>query len=346
MDTRLSMGGRSSPGIFDTLPRAVEWICKYNYDLQWLCHLLDDFLSAEPVSLKGHSISTLKNVFALLGIPIAPGKIEGPCTTLEFLGITLDTVLFEARLSTEKVNKLGDTLTSVLGKKKCSKRELLSLVGSLSFACKVVVPGRAFLSRMISLSYSVHELHHKVYLNKQVTQDIHLWKSFIEIWNGKNFFLDKTETSSDNMHFFTDAAGTIGYGGYFQGAWFCKQWEEVQLSYCMTSKELYPIAVAVSLWGPLWSGKRIMVHCDNEGAVKALNKSYSNKPTVADIIRHVTFVCMKYNFILNAIHIPGKQNIKADMLSRFQVKKFLQTTPEANLKPENVALFHIETFKS
>ena len=29
-----------------------------------------------------------------LGIPIAPGKIEGPCTTSEFLGITLDTVLF------------------------------------------------------------------------------------------------------------------------------------------------------------------------------------------------------------------------------------------------------------
>ena len=39
-----------------------------------------------------------------------------------------------------------------------------------------------------------------------------------------------------------------------------------------------------------------MVHCDNEGAVKALSKSYSNKPTLADIIRHITFVCMKYNF--------------------------------------------------
>ena len=141
-------------------------------------------------------------------------------------------------------------------------------------------------------------------------RNIHLWRSFIEIWNGKNVFLDKTETSSDDMHFFIDA-------------WFCKQWEEVQLSYCMTSKELYPTAVAVSLWRPLWSGKRIMVHCDNEGAVKALNKSYSNKPTVADIIRHVTFVCMKYNFILNAIHISGKRNIKADMLSRFQVKKVL-----------------------
>ena len=114
----------------------------------------------------------------------------------------------------------------------------------------------------------------------------------------------------------------------------------------MTSKELYPIAVAFSLWGLTSSGKRIMVHCDNEGAVKALNKSYSNNPTVAYIIRHITFVCMKYNFILKAIHIPGKRNIKADMLSRFQVKKFLQTTPEANLKPENVALLHIEIFKS
>ena len=82
VDTRLSMGSKSRPSIFDTLPRALEWICKYSYELQWLCHLLKDLFSAEPVSLRSHNISTPKNVFATLGIPIAPGNIEGLCTTL------------------------------------------------------------------------------------------------------------------------------------------------------------------------------------------------------------------------------------------------------------------------
>ena len=74
--------------------------------------------------------------------------------------------------------------------------------------------------------------------------------------------------------------------------------------------------------------------CDNEGAVQALNKCYSNKPTVADIIRHITFACMKYNFVLKAIHISGKRNIKADMLSRFQVKEVLAnyTRSESNTR--------------
>ena len=51
------------------------------------------------------------------------------------------------------------------------------------------------------------------------------------------------------LDFFTDAAGKIGYGVYFQGAWFCHQWEEEQLTFFMTTKELYPIAISASVLG-------------------------------------------------------------------------------------------------
>jgi len=42
-DTRLSMGGRSSPGLFDKFACALEWIAVNNYKLSHTCHLLDDF---------------------------------------------------------------------------------------------------------------------------------------------------------------------------------------------------------------------------------------------------------------------------------------------------------------
>ena len=42
----------------------------------------------------------------------------------------------------------------------------LSLAGSINFACKNVVPGGAFLSRLIQLCHSVHELHYYAHLNK------------------------------------------------------------------------------------------------------------------------------------------------------------------------------------
>ena len=69
-------------------------------------------------------------------------------------------------MSPEKIDKLKNILLSVQGRNKCSKRELLSLIGSLSFVCKVIVPGRSFLSRLLGLAGTVQDLHHKVRLTK------------------------------------------------------------------------------------------------------------------------------------------------------------------------------------
>lgn len=44
--------------------------------------------------------------FRNLGIPIAANKTEGPGTTFEFMGIILDTIRMEARLPTDKVERL------------------------------------------------------------------------------------------------------------------------------------------------------------------------------------------------------------------------------------------------
>ena len=45
MDTRLTMGRISSAGIFNSLPDVVELIIKNVYVVQYMCRLLDDFLS-------------------------------------------------------------------------------------------------------------------------------------------------------------------------------------------------------------------------------------------------------------------------------------------------------------
>ena len=110
---------------------------------------------------KGQRVVRDLNIFFRLGIPVAPEKVFGPCTFLEFLHITLDSLEFVASLSLEKIEALK-------GKLEVTKRELLSLIGSLSFACKVVVPGRSFLLRLISLSCSTREFKYKIYLSKQI----------------------------------------------------------------------------------------------------------------------------------------------------------------------------------
>ena len=144
-------------------------------------HLLDDFLSVEtPASPPPMVLETLKQTFARLGVPLASNKLFGPAQVLQFLGIILDTNLMEARLSNEKIFRLQQLISANLCCKKCTKRELLSLIGSLSFATKVVVPLRPFLSQLITLSCTASELDHHVYLNQGVGEDLRMWSHFLQ----------------------------------------------------------------------------------------------------------------------------------------------------------------------
>jgi len=48
-------------------------------------------------------------------------KVEGPSTTICFLGIILDTIRMEIRLPTDELQRIQDTLSNWLGKKKARK---------------------------------------------------------------------------------------------------------------------------------------------------------------------------------------------------------------------------------
>ena len=73
-------------------------------------------------------------------------KIEGPAETLTFLGITLDTQNMEARLPPTKLQNIRNEIKAWLKKRDANKRAILSLVGLLQLAMKVVKPGRTFVS--------------------------------------------------------------------------------------------------------------------------------------------------------------------------------------------------------
>ena len=87
-----------------------------------------------------------------LRAPVVAAKTLGPSQVLEFMGITLDSTLMEARLPEDKLTHLRTFLASFKGRRSVHLVDLQSLLGTLQFACKVVVPGRTFLQRIINLS--------------------------------------------------------------------------------------------------------------------------------------------------------------------------------------------------
>lgn len=146
-----------------------------------LIHYLGDFLIA---ARDKHTCNKFMDIFAStchsLGIPIAEDKTCGPAQELIFLGIEVDTVNQMIRLSDDRLAALMHTLCTWGNRSKCTKRELQSLIGTLSFACKVIKPGRIFLRRLIDLSCTVSQPSHHISINSEARADIQWWASFAE----------------------------------------------------------------------------------------------------------------------------------------------------------------------
>ena len=181
VDKQLPFGLRSAPFLFNQLAMALHWILTNNCSIPHLVHYLDDFLILEP-SLSACQQSTLRmtRLCQELRIPIAWEKVEGPSTQLTFLGIEMDTTAWVLRLPQEKLWELLDELEQWSCCKSCTKHQLLSLIGKLSFA---IPAGRIFFHHLIDLSKKVQKLHYHLNLNSEAREDIHWWRSLLPSWN-------------------------------------------------------------------------------------------------------------------------------------------------------------------
>ena len=338
VDTCLPFGLRSAPYLFNQFAEALEWILRTNYGLRWVLHYLDDYLVLGPPNsdLCRQFLQEFLRVCALLGIPVATEKVEGPLTVLTFLGLELDSITQEIRLTQGRLAEILTELEKWQNRKKATKRELLSLIGKLAFAARAVPAGRLFLRRLIQLSTKVGRLHHHIRLNQDAKLDITWWQSFLPSWNGKAFFLEQNTTSASDLSLYTDASGTHGCGAYYHGAWFHYSWQPHQQLSPTTSiqwQELFAIVAATLTWGDQWSRKRIRFYCDNQAIVHAWEGKSSKHPRLTSLMRLLFLTAAQNNFTVKLKHVAGKSNELADALSRKQFNRFFSLAPQANVSP-------------
>ena len=143
-DKCLPFGLRSAPFLFDQVGKAIEWIARQR-GVAHLVHYLDDFLTfGTPDSsqcLDNKSTLVLLDI-CNVNAPVNPEKVVRPSTTMEFLGIWLDSQAMRAGITESQRQELLTEIHSMLPRHTCKKCEMLRLIGKLSFAAKVVPAGR------------------------------------------------------------------------------------------------------------------------------------------------------------------------------------------------------------
>ncbi|XP_061187278.1 uncharacterized protein LOC133195456 isoform X1 [Saccostrea echinata] len=336
-DKCLPMGCRTSCKIFEQFSTAIEWIAKTRLGITAVVHILDDFLFIEQSKVL--CLQKFKNFLELcvdIGIPLAAEKTVLPTQIIEFVGIEIDVRLRETRLPRDKILKCTYLLQNFLQKDRCTVKEMQSLIGVLNFACSVILPGRAFLRHCINVLMKVSENQSFITIDQECKQDMFLWLTFLEKYNGKTMFLDEKFLSSNILQLYTDAAQSKGFAGIYKTQWFYGSFPENWKSLNIMTLEFYPIVLAVAIWGRLFANHSILFFTDNEALVSVINKLTSKDSLVLQMVRYMVMQCLEHNIIFKAKHIPGKHNKLADSLSRLQVQEFRKLAPDAQAEPTMV----------
>ena len=104
-----------------------------------------------------HVLAVVLRVLGHLRVPVALHKTEGPSMVVTFLGILVDTTLFELWLPGEKVMHLQSLIHEWIRKQACTRKELECLLGHLAHAASVVRPGQPFSnSCLVSYTWRRH----------------------------------------------------------------------------------------------------------------------------------------------------------------------------------------------
>lgn len=339
VDRCLPMGCSRACARWESFSTFLEWCTKVKSQNDSVKHYLDDWIFAGKAGTNDcvELMSHFRELCLEIGVPLAEDKWEGPTTVLTFLGLELDSVKQEIRLPRAKLEDLRTRLHALRTRSKATLREIQSMSGLLNFACRAVVPGRAFMRRLVDLTRNVKQPHHHIRLTKGAKDDLSMWISFLDSFNGTSMFLESHWVSNADIHLFTDASGTIGMGAYFQGHWTHARWDgrfpdEVN-SNQITFLELFPIVVALHIWGDQMANKKVLLRCDNEAVVHIINRQSSKCPRVMILLRRLVLQCLRCNILFRASHIAGERNEISDSLSRFQMTRFRSLAPNADEEP-------------
>ena len=336
-DRCLPMGCSSSCAIFEKFSTSLEWIISRKLPDVKVLHILDDFLFISPTSSGCQiALDLFSFICSDLGVPLAPEKTVGPAQVLEFAGIRLDTVDMAASLPPDKISKFLGYLNSMLASKSVQLKEIQGLAGMLNFACGVIAPARAFSRRLYNLSIGLSRPYHHRKITNQVKQDLKVWKNFMMSYNRKTFFLDYRFLSQDVLQLFTDSSSTIGFGGVFASQWFSGTWSDSTRGLNIALLELYPICLAIKIWGNQLSNKCIQLNSDNMAVVHIINSFTSKDLSIMTLLRQLVLDCMAANILVRSVHLPGALNTCSDLLSRSQVSKAKQLFPHLQQHPVKI----------
>jgi hypothetical protein len=342
-----SFGAASSADNFHDLAEVLEFLIRLLATLlSSLARYADDFCGVVPRrALHDHrQDAALAQVYAVthtLGVPIA--KVEGPTTSLVFIGTAIDTVRMIAFIPPDK---LAEAITDFIlwqTHEFASQKQWQSLAGTLEWLTRVVLWGRPHIAHAIRLSTKRRGARASPTFRHEISWWISVLKTNPSVplsfhCNPPPMFIVETDASMDGFGAWSPTLALCLLGKFTALELASAQRTS---SRSMGELELRAVLIALYTFAPQLAGASVLFKVDNEEAHYALEKRSAKSPNQRAIIADIADLCMTHNIFISATYFPTPLphlphdacNRRADLLSRDQAEEFFAITPTATSTP-------------
>lgn len=328
----LPFGLKSAPKIFNDFATALHhmYIAR-GASLDSIFYLDDILTICGSKSQCQQSLDIITDTCEKAGFEIQSQKTMGPVRCLEFLGLFIDTILKQLRLSDERLMEIRQELELWRSRTVATKRELLSIIGKLSFCSHVVRDGTKFIRRLIELSKRPRNLYHKVRITPEARADIAWWFHCMSSHNGISFFPKEWDASKAVITLSDASDVALGFvcGSSWSVLQFVGHFQWVA-SMTIAYRELFAVVICIATFGSRLQGQQVVMFVDNQAICYCLNQGKSRDPKIMSLIRALYYYTTLYHIEYRAVHLSTYDNAIADSLSRLQWERFRSLMPESD----------------
>jgi len=341
VDRCLPMGAASSCQIFQRISDAISYSMSAVISVPHrIFNYLDDFLIiTESVTTGDIALAEVTAMVSSTNLPVSHEKTVHPCGKLVFLGIVIDAQGMSLSIPLDKRIKILADLQEFILLARPKVRRWQSVLGQLNHVSQVVLAGRAHMNSLYGAMKGIMSANVNVRrrVPRHCKADLALWADFLSDDRLSKPFSMICPSVTPSHHLWTDASSLLGYGGTCGSRWFYGSWPDQSFSKLgMSLLELYPIFAAIIMWTDEFSDDVLVVHTDNEALVPILSKLYSRDSNISAVLRPLALQCMKYNICIQPMHVAGKDNVAADLLSRQRVDEFHRSFTHMDSEPTDL----------
>jgi hypothetical protein len=229
------------------------------------------------------------------------------------------------RVPPAKLQEVKSEIGLWLKRTTITKKDLQSLLGKLFWIGRVVKHSRVFLGRLLEQlrTMSQKKDNKKVKLLEESRKDIIWWAKFMEHYKGVEIITveDPIKLSYqqllDTPHDICAGDATPVGGGAWHGyEYWCGPLPTALYDAPIHIKEFAVLIVSAKQWGDTWTGRPIVLFCDNDAVCEVIWNKKPRDQTMLSLLREFLYVVVTKKFYPIVRKISSADNSLADHISR------------------------------